>query len=135
MTERSKTTPEQPSGLSSQHLDPEFIEIQLLLEGIFRRYGYDFRNYAFASIRRRIWRRIEGENLGSVSSLQERVLRDPECMERLLSDFSVSVSDFYRNPYFFKTLREKVVPLLKTYPFIQEYIALSGLCPNCIFTS
>ena len=58
----------------------ERLEIELLLEGIFRQYGFDFRSYAYASIRRRLWRRIEAEGLTTVSALQERVLHDQPMM-------------------------------------------------------
>jgi chemotaxis protein methyltransferase CheR len=61
--------------------DLERIEIELLLEGIFRHYGFDFRSYAYASIRRRLWKRIEEDGLTSISALQERVLHQPEMME------------------------------------------------------
>src|SRR5512133_2101960 len=63
--------------------DPELerLEIELLLEGIYRHYGFDFRSYAYASIRRRLWRRIETEGLATVSALQERLLHEPAMME------------------------------------------------------
>ena len=60
--------------------DLERIEIELLLEGIFRHYGFDFRSYAYASIRRRLWKRIEEDGLGTISQLQDRVLHHPEMM-------------------------------------------------------
>lgn len=101
----------------------EKIEIDLLLEGIYRYYGFDFRNYVFASIRRRIWYCIRAERLKSVSSLQERVLHDPCMMERLLSDFSIHISEMFRDPLFFKSFRKKVVPLLKELPFVRIWHA------------
>ena len=101
----------------------EKIEIELLLEGIYRYYGFDFRNYVSASIRRRIWYRIQTERLKNVSSLQEKVLHDPCVMARLLSDFSIHVSEMFRDPYFFKSFRENVVPLLKELPFIRIWHA------------
>ena len=61
----------------------EQLEIELLLEAIYRRYGFDFREYAPASLRRRVWRRVHAEGLDSISGLQERVLHDPACMERI----------------------------------------------------
>lgn len=115
--------PNQQSENEKSQSSTETIEIRLLLEGIFQKYGYDFRNYAFASIRRRIWKRVQGESLVTISALQERVLHDPDCMERLLADFSVSVSDFFRNPGFFRELRENVVPILRTYPFVRIWHA------------
>src|SRR5437868_11499130 len=99
--------------------DLERIEIELLLEGIFRHYGFDFRAYAYASIRRRLWKRVEGEELRTISDLQARILHDPDAMERLLLDLSVNVTAMYRDPSFYREFREKVVPLLRTYPFIR----------------
>jgi chemotaxis protein methyltransferase CheR len=101
----------------------EEIEIQLLLEGIYRHYGYDFRNYALSSLRRRIWNVIQSESLGSVSGLQERVLHDPSYMERLLLGLSVNVTSMFRDPSFYVTFRNKVVPILRTYPFIRIWHA------------
>jgi chemotaxis protein methyltransferase CheR len=101
----------------------ERVEIDLLLEGIFRRYGFDFREYAPASLKRRLWRRIHAEGLGSVSGLQERVLHDPDCMERLLLDLSINVTAMFRDPTFYVALRKRVVPLLKTYPFTRVWVA------------
>jgi len=103
--------------------DLERIEIELLLEGIFRHYGFDFRAYAYASIRRRLWKRIEEEGLSNVSALQERVLHEPEMMEKLLLDLSINVTAMFRDPSFYVTFREHVVPLLRTYPFIRIWHA------------
>jgi chemotaxis protein methyltransferase CheR len=103
--------------------DLERIEIELLLEGIFRHYGFDFRAYAYASIRRRLWKRIEEERLPSVSALQERVLHEPEMMEKLLLDLSINVTSMFRDPNFYVAFRAHVVPLLRTYPFIRIWHA------------
>ncbi len=103
--------------------DLERIEIELLLEGIFRHYGFDFRAYAYASIRRRLWKRIEEEGLASVSALQERVLHEPEMMEKLLLDLSINVTAMFRDPSFYVAFREHVVPMLRTYPFIRVWHA------------
>jgi len=101
----------------------EQIEIDLLLEGVFRHHGYDFRSYAPASLRRRIWKRIRAEGLDSVSALQQRVLHDPAAMDRLLMDLSVNVTAMFRDPSFYVGFRERVVPLLRTYPFIRIWHA------------
>jgi chemotaxis protein methyltransferase CheR len=101
----------------------EQLEIELLLEAIFRHYGFDFRSYAFSSIRRRIWKRINAEELPNVTSLQERVLHDPQVMERLLLDLSINVTAMFRDPGFYRAFREQVVPLLRTYPFIRVWHA------------
>ncbi|MGH2749375.1 MAG: CheR family methyltransferase [Actinomycetota bacterium] len=94
-----------------------------MLEGIHRQYGFDFREYARGSIKRRLWRRIYAEGLESVSGLQERVLHDPETMTRLLEDLSINVTSMFRDPNFYLTVRKKVVPLLRTYPFIRIWNA------------
>ncbi|MGZ4780092.1 MAG: CheR family methyltransferase [Thermoanaerobaculia bacterium] len=101
----------------------ERIEIELLLEGVFRHYGYDFRSYAFASIRRRLWKRVEAEGLTSMSELQALVLHDTSAMQRLLLDLSVSVTAMFRDPGFYHVFRNQVIPLLRTYPFIRIWHA------------
>ncbi len=103
--------------------DVETIEMELLLEGIYRQYGYDFRGYAPGSLKRRLWRRAHAEGLASLSALQERLLRDPGCMERLLLDLSINVTSMFCDPTFFRAFRERVVPLLRTYPFIRIWNA------------
>ena len=103
--------------------DLERIEIDLLLEGIFRHYGFDFRSYAYSSLKRRLWKRITAEGMRSVSELQGRVLHDPAMMEKLLLDLSINVSAMYRDPTFYRAFREKVVPVLRTYPFIRIWHA------------
>ncbi len=90
---------------------------------IHRRYGYDFRGYALASLRRRLWHRVYGEGLETISGLQERVLHDPACMDRLLRDLSINVTEMFRDPSFHRALREQVFPLLRTYPFIRIWNA------------
>ena len=101
----------------------ERLEIELLLEGVFRHYGFDFRSYAYASLRRRVWKRIEAEGLPTVTALQERVLHDPEMMNQLLLDLSINVTAMFRDPSFYAALRTKVIPLLRTYPFIRVWHA------------
>jgi len=103
--------------------DLERIEIELLLEAVNRHYGFDFRGYAFGSLRRRLWRQATAEGVASISGLQERVLHDPEAMERMLTGLSVNVTTMFRDPSFFVAFREQVVPLLRTYPFIRIWNA------------
>ncbi|HUQ21318.1 MAG TPA: protein-glutamate O-methyltransferase CheR [Gemmatimonadaceae bacterium] len=115
-----------PSAASTpSKYDPELeqIEIELLLEGIYRKYGFDFRSYAYASIRRRLWKRIEEESLTTVSELQNRVLHDAEMMEKLLLDLSINVTAMFRDPTFYRVFRQQVVPHLRTYPFIRIWHA------------
>jgi chemotaxis protein methyltransferase CheR len=99
------------------------IEIGLLLEAIFLKYGYDFRNYAQSSIRRRIAHRLVLEKMPTVSDLTKGVLYDPELFARLLLDFSINVTEMFRDPVFFKTLRDEVAPVLRTYPHIKIWHA------------
>ncbi len=103
--------------------DVEQIELALLLEAVFRRYGYDFRHYAPASLKRRVWRRVHGEGLETVTALTERVLRDRAVAERLLLDLSINVTSMFRDPPFFLAFRELVVPQLRTYPFTRLWNA------------
>ena len=107
----------------SDELDLEQIEIELLLEGIHRRYGFDFREYAPASLRRRVRRRMDGEKVETISALQDLLLHDPAVMERLLLDLSVNVTAMFRDPTFFLAFRTKVVPVLRTYPFSRIWVA------------
>ena len=106
-----------------EELELEQIEIELLLEGIHRRYGFDFREYAPASLKRRLRRRMDGEKVETVSALQDLVLHDPAVMERLLLDLSINVTAMFRDPTFFLAFREKVVPPLRTYPFSRIWVA------------
>ena len=101
----------------------EGLELELLLEAIYQRYGYDFRGYARASLRRRLWRRADLEGLRSLSGLQERVLHDPGCLERLLADLSINVTAMFRDPGFHLALRRQVLPELRTHPFIRVWVA------------
>jgi chemotaxis protein methyltransferase CheR len=101
----------------------EDIEIQLLLEGMFRHYGFDFRNYAPASIKRRIHESMRDEGAETVSAFQAKVLHDPACLERLLYRLSVNVTSMFRDPSFFQSFRNRVVPLLRTYPFVRIWHA------------
>ena len=101
----------------------ERIEIELLLEGIFRHYGHDFRHYAFSSLRRRLKKTLEAEGLTTFSALQDRVLHDPNAMNRFLTSLAVNVTGMFRDPTFFDQMRKTVVPILRTYPFVRIWHA------------
>lgn len=101
----------------------EGIELDLFLSAIVRRYGYDFRNYARPSLRRRIAKAVEAEGLSTISALQERILRDPACLERFISNLTVHLTSMFRDPDFFVALRREVVPLLRTFPIIRVWHA------------
>lgn len=108
---------------NSSKLKLEEIEIQLLLEGIYQCYGYDFRNYALSSLKRRIRRILEAENLDTISALQAQLLHDPESLQRFLIGITVNVTSMFRDPSFFVAFRNRVVPLLRTYPYIRIWHA------------
>lgn len=101
----------------------EDIEIQLLLEALFKRYHYDFRHYARASIKRRLLQARSHFGLPSLTALQERVLHDPAMLPRLLGYLTVQVSEMFRDPAYFRALREHVLPHLRTYPSLKVWIA------------
>ena len=101
----------------------EAVEIGLLVEAVYRQYGYDFRDYAYASLKRRVWNVVQAERLGTITSLQERLLHDPLSFQRFLLAVSVNVTAMFRDPDFFRAVRERVVPLLRTYPFIRIWHA------------
>lgn len=101
----------------------EDIEIALLLEALYRRYHYDFRHYAGASIKRRLRQARTQLGFASFSALQDAVLHEPAMMPRLLDFLTVQVSEMFRDPDYFRAIREKVVPHLKTYPSLKIWIA------------
>jgi len=101
----------------------EDIEIRLLLEALYVRYHYDFRNYAMASIKRRLKQAREQLGFSTYSALQENVLHDPSALPRLLGYLTVQVSEMFRDPSYFKAIRDHVIPHLRTYPFLKVWIA------------
>jgi chemotaxis protein methyltransferase CheR len=111
-----ETTPSSPE-------PTEELELDLLLEGIYRRYGYDFRGYAGASLKRRLWKRMTLERLTTLTQLLDKVLHDPAVLDRLLKDLSINVTEMFRDPSFHRILRARAFPLLRTYPFIRAWVA------------
>ncbi|MBA2503930.1 MAG: protein-glutamate O-methyltransferase CheR [Pyrinomonadaceae bacterium] len=101
----------------------EDIEIALLLDGVYRYYGADFREYAPASLRRRVREAVQREGVESVSALQAKLLHDTSCLERFLALLSINVTSMFRDPAFYLAFRTKVVPLLRTYPFVRLWHA------------
>jgi chemotaxis protein methyltransferase CheR len=99
------------------------LEIELLLTGLAERYGYDFRNYARASLTRRIRKAMMTENLPSVSALQSRLLHDSDAAMRFVAAVSVHTTAMFRDPDVYKVLRSQVIPLLRTYPFVRIWHA------------
>jgi len=99
------------------------LEISLLLEAIFQKYGYDFRQYSKAHIHRRVRNRLAMSGLEDVSQIQSKVLKDETFAYELLQDLSITVTEMFRDKDFYKSLRENVIPILKTYPFIKIWHA------------
>ncbi|MCE3227901.1 MAG: chemotaxis protein CheR [Bacteroidetes bacterium] len=94
-----------------------------MLEAIYQKYGYDFRQYSEAHIRRRLTNRLMLSGLSSISEIQHNVLHDPVFASQLLQDLSITVTEMFRDPPFYKYIRENVIPILKTYSFIKIWHA------------
>jgi chemotaxis protein methyltransferase CheR len=101
----------------------EEIELDLLLEAIWRQYHYDFRGYSRASLHRRMARAQSRFGLASLSELQHRLLREPAAFAELMGFLTIQVSEMFRDPAYFLALRQHVVPHLRTYPSIKVWIA------------
>lgn len=99
----------------------EDLEVKLLLEGIVRQYGYDFRDYDPENLKRRVLRRVRQERAGTVSGLQERVLRDRSCLDRLIEEITFRGASLFDPPAFYRALRNDVIPLLRTYPSLRVW--------------
>lgn len=123
---RSGTTPARNADVVS---DPttdgacSVIELDLLLEAVFRRYQHDFRHYARASLERRIGAAMSRFDCQTLSQLQDRILHEPAVFTDMLQYFTVQVSEMFRDPSYFRSLREQVVPHLLTYPSVKVWVA------------
>ena len=98
-------------------------KLESFLEALLNHSGFDYRDYSPASLKRRIRMCMMEEQLNSLSAFQEKVLHDPDSLERLLKTFSINVTAMFRNPAFYRAFRDKVVPRLKTYPHLRVWIA------------
>ena len=101
----------------------EHIEVELLLEAIFQRYGYDFRSYARASIERRVRGFVSNKSLDHISDLIPACIHDAELFSQLAQQFSVSVTEMFRDPSVYRCLREQVLPMLETFPHVKVWHA------------
>jgi chemotaxis protein methyltransferase CheR len=99
------------------------IELQLLIDAIYLKYHFDFRGYATASLKRRLRAAMARFDCQTLSQLQDRVLHDPESFPALLDFLTVPVTEMFRDPSYFRSLRETVVPLLRTYPSLKVWVA------------
>ncbi len=101
----------------------EAIELDLLLEAIHRHHHYDFRGYSRASLQRRVDRAMRRFGLDSLSQLQHHILREPKVFNELMGFLTIQVSELFRDPHYYKALREHVVPHLRTWPSLKVWIA------------
>ena len=99
------------------------IEVRLILEAIYERYHYDFRDYAGTSLRRRLKAAMQRFHCANLSQLQGRLLREAEVFRSVLADLTVQVSEMFRDPEYFRALREQVVPVLRTFPSLRIWVA------------
>lgn len=104
-------------------IDTEKIEVSMLLEDIYQHYGYDFRSYARASVERRIRLFLASTNLESISQIMPKLLEEREFFTEFVSYFSVLVTEFFRDSFVYRAVREQVVPLLKTWPHVKIWHA------------
>jgi chemotaxis protein methyltransferase CheR len=108
---------------SGGHTAHRASELDELLTAVFEKYGFDFRDYARASTRRRVHSRVTAEGLPSISALTKQVLEDRACMERLLLALTVHVTSLFRDPGFYRAFRQKVVPVLRASKFTRIWHA------------
>lgn len=106
-----------------RHTENERIELRLLKEAIFHKYGYDFRNYAEASIKRRVMAFLKEYRIDSISMLQHRVLYDANLFKHLLAGLSINVTEMFRDPGFYAAIRHHVIPTLRELPFFKLWHA------------
>jgi chemotaxis protein methyltransferase CheR len=99
------------------------IELQLLLQAVFLKYHYDFRGYAEASMRRRLRTALGHFRVPTLSQLQDLVIHDQAAFPVLLDFMTVPVSEMFRDPSYFRALRERAIPLLRTYPSFKVWVA------------
>ncbi|AYO76400.1 CheR family methyltransferase [Sphingobium yanoikuyae] len=112
------------AALMEEHFGPrDELELDLLLEAIFRHYHYDFRGYSRGSLHRRLARAQHQHGCDSLSQLQHLLLRDPAVFADLMGFLTIQVSEMFRDPAYFRALREQVVPHLRTYPSLKIWIA------------
>ncbi len=108
---------------SREQLENEDLEIRLLLEAVYLKYGYDFRNYAKASLKRRIRHRFALSDFNNISEMQHTVISDASFFEKLLLDCSINVTEMFRDPQIYKVIRKDIIPLLKGLPHIKIWHA------------
>lgn len=99
------------------------IEVKLFIQAVFMRYNYDFRDYSLASVKRRLSSVMMVHKVKTITALQEKVLHEPEFFTAVLQYMTISTTEMFRDPEYFKAFREKVIPYLRSYPSIKIWIA------------
>jgi len=106
-----------------KYQNDEDYDIHALLEVIFLKWGYDFRGYSKASLTRRIFYFLQEERIDRIPDLQYRIVRDKSLFSRFIKDVTVNVTEMFRDPVFYQSVKENIVPQLKTYPHIKIWHA------------
>ncbi|MCK9219214.1 MAG: protein-glutamate O-methyltransferase CheR [Bacteroidales bacterium] len=109
--------------IQEEQLENQDIEVRLVIEAIYQKYGYDFRNYSQAHVKRRILNRLNASGMTSLSEMIHEVLYNSKFVDLLLMDLSITVTEMFRDPSFYLALRVEIFPLLKSYPFIKIWHA------------
>ncbi len=112
-----------PLRVMHPQLESENLEIELLLEAVYQRYGYDFRNYARGSITRRLRQHLPKANVTTISDLIPKIMHQESAFHNLAFELSIPVTEMFRDPSFYRGVREHVIPFLKTFPFINVWHA------------
>lgn len=106
-----------------QQLQAGDIELRMLIEAVYLQYNYDFRDYTGASQKRRVLHAVKEMQCPTISALQDKVLHDPAAFSQLLQYLTIPVTEMFRDPSFYLSLREQVIPFLKTYPSLKVWVA------------
>jgi len=104
-------------------LENQEIEIKLLIEALYLKSGFDFRNYSQAHIKRRILNRFKISGMNSITEMANKAIYDSEFTDQILMDLSITVTEMFRDPSFYKALRQSVLPVLRTYPHVKIWHA------------
>jgi chemotaxis protein methyltransferase CheR len=106
-----------------QHHSDSEIELRMLMEAIYLKYSYDFRDYTHASQKRRVQHSMREMGCATISELQSRVIHEPAAFSELLQYLTIPVTEMFRDPTYYAALREHVVPVLRTYPSLKIWVA------------
>jgi chemotaxis protein methyltransferase CheR len=124
MTAMGANPPGSPSPLAGAPAgEDELDDLRLLLETVHDRTGLDFRQYAYSSLRRRVGRAVDDAHAGTVAGLHLRLKADDNLLADLIRTLTVHTTAMFRDPAFFRVFRERIVPVLRTYPFIRLWVA------------